>query len=245
MTDETSVCELCGHPMPEGEEMFKYHGYSGPCPAPPLAAAPVAPPMGEPRLEAVNYLQVGPPSPWTRWLDASPELLAKVLAAQAGPSKGQAWMWTLLDLAAEYAESRLASLEAENRRLLQENERLLGYPLTVERLERELAAAHGYIGMAAERLGCEAHSSAGENIGERVLCAIEAQRSELARLRQAQPSPEEREALFQFIDYGATRGPHEGCLSREEVVAAASWRSRVRSGDPVGAPPEQTTQEER
>lgn len=29
-------CELCGEPMPEGEEMFKFHGYSGPCPKPPL-----------------------------------------------------------------------------------------------------------------------------------------------------------------------------------------------------------------
>ena len=29
-------CELCGEPMPEGEEMFKYHGYSGNCPKPPL-----------------------------------------------------------------------------------------------------------------------------------------------------------------------------------------------------------------
>jgi len=29
-------CALCGEPMPEGETMFKYHGYSGPCPAPPL-----------------------------------------------------------------------------------------------------------------------------------------------------------------------------------------------------------------
>jgi hypothetical protein len=27
-----SNCELCGEPMPEGEEMFKFHGYSGPCP---------------------------------------------------------------------------------------------------------------------------------------------------------------------------------------------------------------------
>lgn len=27
-------CELCGFPMPEGEEMFKYHGHSGPCPKP-------------------------------------------------------------------------------------------------------------------------------------------------------------------------------------------------------------------
>ena len=28
-------CELCGEPMPVGEEMFKYHGYSGPYPAKP------------------------------------------------------------------------------------------------------------------------------------------------------------------------------------------------------------------
>lgn len=27
-------CKLCGEPMPAGEEMFKYHGYSGPCPKP-------------------------------------------------------------------------------------------------------------------------------------------------------------------------------------------------------------------
>lgn len=29
-------CTLCGEPMPAGEEMFKFHGYSGPCPKPPL-----------------------------------------------------------------------------------------------------------------------------------------------------------------------------------------------------------------
>lgn len=29
-------CELCGEPLPAGEEMFKYHGYSGDCPKPPL-----------------------------------------------------------------------------------------------------------------------------------------------------------------------------------------------------------------
>lgn len=27
-----SNCEICGEPMPAGEEMFKYHGHSGPCP---------------------------------------------------------------------------------------------------------------------------------------------------------------------------------------------------------------------
>ena len=31
-----AICELCGEPMPPGEEMFKYHGYSGDCPKPPL-----------------------------------------------------------------------------------------------------------------------------------------------------------------------------------------------------------------
>lgn len=38
----TANCELCGEPMPSGEEMFKYHGYSGPCPKPPLPAPFVA-----------------------------------------------------------------------------------------------------------------------------------------------------------------------------------------------------------
>jgi hypothetical protein len=33
---ETAKCEICGEPMPEGEGMFKFHGYSGPCPRPPL-----------------------------------------------------------------------------------------------------------------------------------------------------------------------------------------------------------------
>jgi hypothetical protein len=33
----TTVCEICGEPMPPGEEMFKFHGYSAPCPKPPKA----------------------------------------------------------------------------------------------------------------------------------------------------------------------------------------------------------------
>jgi hypothetical protein len=31
-----SNCEICGEPMPPGEEMFKFHGYSCECPKPPL-----------------------------------------------------------------------------------------------------------------------------------------------------------------------------------------------------------------
>lgn len=33
-------CRLCGEPMPKGEEMFMYHGYSGVCPKPPLKSKP-------------------------------------------------------------------------------------------------------------------------------------------------------------------------------------------------------------
>ncbi len=42
MTQEKDkiVCEICGEPMPEGETMFKFHGYSGPCPKPPLEKQP-------------------------------------------------------------------------------------------------------------------------------------------------------------------------------------------------------------
>lgn len=36
MAVEESKCQLCGEPMPKGEEMFNYHGYSGDCPKPPL-----------------------------------------------------------------------------------------------------------------------------------------------------------------------------------------------------------------
>lgn len=34
--NKQAVCKLCGEPMPAGEEMFFYHGFSGPCPKPPL-----------------------------------------------------------------------------------------------------------------------------------------------------------------------------------------------------------------
>lgn len=36
MTSKIAKCELCGFTMPRGEEMFKYHWYSGKCPGPPL-----------------------------------------------------------------------------------------------------------------------------------------------------------------------------------------------------------------
>jgi hypothetical protein len=47
---EMSLCKLCGEPMPAGEEMFHYHGYSGSCPKPPLKKVELDP-AGQPKLE--------------------------------------------------------------------------------------------------------------------------------------------------------------------------------------------------
>lgn len=30
------ICDICGKPMPQGEEMFRFHGMSGPCPGQPF-----------------------------------------------------------------------------------------------------------------------------------------------------------------------------------------------------------------
>lgn len=49
MTDK-ATCKICGHPMPEGEEMFHYHGYSGKCPEPPLKKVQLDP-AGQPKME--------------------------------------------------------------------------------------------------------------------------------------------------------------------------------------------------
>jgi len=45
-----ATCTLCGEPMPPGETMFHYHGYSGPCPEPHLKKAQLDP-AGRPKLE--------------------------------------------------------------------------------------------------------------------------------------------------------------------------------------------------
>jgi hypothetical protein len=47
---EQAKCEICGEPMPAGEEVFKFHGYSGPCPKPPL-------PRPETELERLKKIE--------------------------------------------------------------------------------------------------------------------------------------------------------------------------------------------
>jgi hypothetical protein len=51
-----SNCSICGEPMAAGEEVFKFHGYSGPCPKPPQpnGAARVA---GMKHAPAINLIE--------------------------------------------------------------------------------------------------------------------------------------------------------------------------------------------
>lgn len=77
MTDEAR-CQLCGELMPEGEEMFNYHGYSGPCPKPPEAGAPIcsdceADPCGEACRCPCHKRRISPP-----------KACAEPLSAEAG-----------------------------------------------------------------------------------------------------------------------------------------------------------------
>lgn len=34
-TSTVALCEICGEPLPPGEEMFKFHGFTTDCPKPP------------------------------------------------------------------------------------------------------------------------------------------------------------------------------------------------------------------
>ncbi len=56
MNDQVATCAICGEPMPEAEQMFKYHGYSGPCPKPPLSRETLMETMIQPKV--IGYRQL-------------------------------------------------------------------------------------------------------------------------------------------------------------------------------------------
>jgi hypothetical protein len=64
-TQANAKCELCGAPMPPGEEMFKFHGYSGPCPKPPLPSP--AEPVDEQLESARGAVSLATPGEWYVW----------------------------------------------------------------------------------------------------------------------------------------------------------------------------------
>lgn len=56
---EKATCSICGYPMPEGESMFKFHGYSGSCPKepPPVTAKRPPTPVGWSDTDWMQHLQ--------------------------------------------------------------------------------------------------------------------------------------------------------------------------------------------
>jgi len=84
-------CQLCGEPMPEGEEMFNYHGYSGPCPKPPLqkpATRTAAILLSEYRVSRIGHLEC-------RHLTGHPDAL---------PSQRKDWRCDLCKQADEFMQ---------------------------------------------------------------------------------------------------------------------------------------------
>lgn len=74
MPTSEDICELCGEPLPKGEEMFRYHGYSCPCPKPPLQT--VTEPDWQQQARAAGWVppernmkQVGDEQDIRRWSD--------------------------------------------------------------------------------------------------------------------------------------------------------------------------------
>ena len=81
---EESTCAICGHPMPEGETMFQYHGYSGPCPDKPRI--PVAPRTDY--NEALTDTAMLTNSADAQWKE-NKRLLSELTAAQARIADGK------------------------------------------------------------------------------------------------------------------------------------------------------------
>ncbi len=57
-------CQICGEPMPPGEEMFNYHGLSGPCPAPPLKSVGLYKPLNDHALATLQHSTIRPADLW-------------------------------------------------------------------------------------------------------------------------------------------------------------------------------------
>lgn len=54
-----SNCELCDKPMPKGEERFRYHGFSGPCPGETQPSTNVLSPAKPPQVPECRFCKNG------------------------------------------------------------------------------------------------------------------------------------------------------------------------------------------
>lgn len=84
MSETKAICTICGEPMPDGEQMFKFHGYSGDCPKPPL---PKPPSVEADLLAALKlaraYLDVSLGSPSWKGENPYPVIDAAIARAEA------------------------------------------------------------------------------------------------------------------------------------------------------------------
>jgi len=94
---EIAKCALCGEPMPHGEEMFKYHGYSGDCPKPPLSAALAKEPAAQQdhaKIELPPEVEVDPatnqPYGHFSWRELYEQMRAAAVALQERCERAEA-----------------------------------------------------------------------------------------------------------------------------------------------------------
>lgn len=164
MSDERPKCGLCGHPMPKGEEMFKFHGYSGPCPGPrtkPMGGVPeVIELHGEKwvRIDVVRKLEERLAAAEARSyeriaeIDEIREQLANaregdnwVLMARESIANGNCPWCFCMDEGPHQPGCYVNEIEAENSRLHRElcemSEPRLKLHATIQQLAERLAAA--------------------------------------------------------------------------------------------------------
>lgn len=84
-----NLCELCGDPMPPGEEMFRFHGYSGPCPKP-LLPSPAPANAGE---VVISYKLLQRCYENMQSADVDDDLLREVKDILDGKSKKRRLLW--------------------------------------------------------------------------------------------------------------------------------------------------------
>ncbi|HBJ74661.1 MAG TPA: hypothetical protein DDY86_03890 [Syntrophaceae bacterium] len=85
----TAKCAICGEPMPDGEEMFKFHGYSGPCPKPPLPKAKIENLLLEATKAAYRKHHIGDDS--LGWQELS-DILFYALTETMGDGEFSKWL---------------------------------------------------------------------------------------------------------------------------------------------------------
>lgn len=85
-------CAICGEPLPEGEEMFKFHGYSGPYPKPPMLKTEIKNPLLDAAKAAYRKHHLNDDS--IGWQELS-DILFNALTETMGDGEFSKWLESL------------------------------------------------------------------------------------------------------------------------------------------------------